>query len=69
MHVDGYFNVDSAGDGAGVEEVVEAFVLELVHLLDVVMSFDFVFHGHLGLSGISLLRQRKKGFDSLQSKP
>jgi len=51
--VDGYFDVNSAGDGAWVKEVIGAFVLELVHLLDVVVGFDLVFHRHLGLNCVS----------------
>lgn len=57
--VDGYFGVDAGGDGVGVEEVIEASVLELVDLLDVVMSFDLVFLRHLGLNGVSYCVKKK----------
>lgn len=59
-YVDGYFDVDAGGDGVWVEEVVEAFVLELIHLLDVIVSFDFIFHRHLGLNGVSYYCREEK---------
>lgn len=57
---DDEFDVNSACDWVGVEEVIVSFVLELIHLLNPVINFDLVFHDHLGLIDVSYCVDLKK---------
>ena len=56
---DGDFDVNSASHGVGVEEVVASLVLELVHLLNPVINFDFILHSHLCLIDVSYYMDKK----------